>query len=109
MSERICHTCKIKQDYMPTCGFCRALFYCSRECQKKDWEKHKLICNPEYKNEARKDKKIAFMLHDMPKFKVLMMDVLYFYYNKNKTIVCRYITDQEYVIESMSFTSDPPP
>ncbi|PNW72015.1 hypothetical protein CHLRE_16g686002v5 [Chlamydomonas reinhardtii] len=26
------------------CGRCRAVFYCSRECQKQHWSKHKLAC-----------------------------------------------------------------
>ena len=29
---------------MKTCGGCRHMFYCSKDCQKKDWKIHKLEC-----------------------------------------------------------------
>ena len=30
---------------MMTCSQCRAIHYCSRECQKSDWKKHKAYCS----------------------------------------------------------------
>lgn len=35
---------KYAKDY---CGNCRVQRYCSEDCQRKDWKKHKIICNKE--------------------------------------------------------------
>jgi hypothetical protein len=45
-SYRICHACK---EVMPLvalqkCGRCKRVFYCDRECQRKDWLYHKQTC-----------------------------------------------------------------
>jgi hypothetical protein len=43
MSENKCNLCKA--DNTPfKCGKCLTVFYCSRECQKKDWKTHKVNC-----------------------------------------------------------------
>lgn len=42
-----CHTCdKIEPEKgkHQTCGGCKVLFYCSRECQKAHWPKHREAC-----------------------------------------------------------------
>jgi len=41
-----CDTCKKRQSYqrMKKCSRCRNATYCSIECQKKDWPKHKAVC-----------------------------------------------------------------
>jgi hypothetical protein len=39
-----CRVCKRKGIALKKCGKCKMKLYCSRECQIKDWEKHKLIC-----------------------------------------------------------------
>ncbi|KAI0656435.1 hypothetical protein C8Q70DRAFT_1011720 [Cubamyces menziesii] len=41
-----CNYCAITRDEKPLfqCGRCKAHMYCSRECQKADWQKHKFIC-----------------------------------------------------------------
>jgi hypothetical protein len=33
------------------CGTCQTVYYCSRECQRNDWKKHKEICKPLNSNE----------------------------------------------------------
>ena len=30
---------------LKVCGVCRNAFYCSKDCQKADWDQHKLSCN----------------------------------------------------------------
>lgn len=39
-----CETCKGREKKMMVCGQCRQAYYCSRECQKKDWKQHKKSC-----------------------------------------------------------------
>merc|ERR1719215_141088 len=41
-----CDTCKKRQSYtrMKKCSRCRNATYCSIECQKKDWPRHKSVC-----------------------------------------------------------------
>lgn len=44
--QNVCRQCK-KEDTnssLKACGRCLLVKYCSSECQKKDWSKHKLIC-----------------------------------------------------------------
>jgi hypothetical protein len=41
----ICSVCKLKLERLQVCADCRILQYCSKECQKLDWENgHKSIC-----------------------------------------------------------------
>lgn len=39
----ICFGCK-RLNASKRCGRCKIAVYCSEECQKKDWENHKLVC-----------------------------------------------------------------
>lgn len=39
-----CETCKGREKKMMVCGQCHQAYYCSRECQKKDWKQHKKSC-----------------------------------------------------------------
>lgn len=43
-----CSTCRKTQDQLPNllkrCGKCKFQWYCSRECQKSDWKRHKKVC-----------------------------------------------------------------
>ncbi|XP_048745168.1 uncharacterized protein LOC125658094 isoform X2 [Ostrea edulis] len=42
----ICGNCGILKEGMKTCGRCRQVYYCSRECQKMDWKAvHKAQCH----------------------------------------------------------------
>ncbi|RPA85347.1 hypothetical protein BJ508DRAFT_303012 [Ascobolus immersus RN42] len=40
-----CKVCE-KSNNLMKCGRCNDVFYCSRECQKTDWKKHKVDCKP---------------------------------------------------------------
>mmetsp|Transcript_15763 Transcript_15763/g.39672 ORF Transcript_15763/g.39672 Transcript_15763/m.39672 type:complete len:166 (-) Transcript_15763:197-694(-) len=42
-----CEVCGKKNEVMKLCTSCRNVCYCSRECQKADWGKHKFLCGPE--------------------------------------------------------------
>jgi len=44
--NKICDTCLNKRDpdKLMHCGRCCLTFYCNRECQRKDWDRHKLRC-----------------------------------------------------------------
>ncbi len=39
-----CDYCMKVNESMKTCGKCRNIRYCSNECQKEDWAKHKMSC-----------------------------------------------------------------
>jgi len=41
---RACETCGDKLSPLRACGGCKQVFYCSTECQKADWKRHKPEC-----------------------------------------------------------------
>jgi hypothetical protein len=41
----ICHNCYLRLKKMKKCSRCKNMYYCSSECQKKDWVFHKKTCN----------------------------------------------------------------
>jgi hypothetical protein len=41
-----CQACGVKNQVMKRCTRCKAVFYCSRECQVKHWQTHKFLCGP---------------------------------------------------------------
>jgi hypothetical protein len=57
-----CNTCNKIDEKLKKCTRCKTMFYCSKECQVKDWKKHKKICkkynsnnNNSNKNAPQKD------------------------------------------------------
>lgn len=52
LMEQLCAQCDWKHPYMKRCSRCRAVFYCSVECQTKHWSIHKSTC-------VRSDKKAS--------------------------------------------------
>ena len=40
----VCWSCREPVDPGNLCGFCRSARYCSRRCQKQDWETHRQMC-----------------------------------------------------------------
>jgi len=44
-----CNGCKkqeTQQNQFQRCGKCKKVYYCSKECQRRDWPNHKKTCNP---------------------------------------------------------------
>jgi len=41
--ERRCATCA-GRDHLSVCSRCRGEYYCSRECQRADWQRHRVRC-----------------------------------------------------------------
>ena len=41
---QFCDGDPVKTQRFSSCGACRSAFYCSRECQKEDWKRHKAEC-----------------------------------------------------------------
>ncbi|KAI0818478.1 hypothetical protein BC628DRAFT_1424076 [Trametes gibbosa] len=39
-----CARCSKRGDDLQRCSRCKAVFYCSKECQKADWKNHKFVC-----------------------------------------------------------------
>jgi len=44
LAQPTCHVCGLKSKELSSCGGCHKVFYCGRDCQKKDWKRHKLEC-----------------------------------------------------------------
>lgn len=53
-----CNNCS-KENAKLRCSKCKLVYYCSNECQKQDWKKHKLICNNNPENENNLTKRMA--------------------------------------------------
>lgn len=54
-ANRICHVCG-KPTQLFACGQCRTTRYCSKDCQKSDWTKHKETCREKAASEENKVK-----------------------------------------------------
>lgn len=44
----MCKTCHKENVKLLTCGRCKSVHYCSKDCQKKDWKSHKAVCAVAY-------------------------------------------------------------
>ncbi|KAG6370251.1 hypothetical protein JVT61DRAFT_12195 [Boletus reticuloceps] len=45
-SQTQCTTCSTTRPKLQTCKQCKSVWYCSKECQRKDWPRHKAWCTP---------------------------------------------------------------
>jgi len=45
--SKVCNVCQASAA-TKRCSRCNLVWYCSPECQRKDWKKHKPFCNSEY-------------------------------------------------------------
>eukprot|EP00934_Nitzschia_sp_Nitz4_P003371 Nitzschia sp. Nitz4//scaffold77_size91520//10412//10843//NITZ4_004878-RA/size91520-processed-gene-0.105-mRNA-1//-1//CDS//3329557955//3361//frame0 len=55
------HMCPVcGQDAQKRCSRCNHIWYCSVECQKKHWKKHKPICSSDYQTNQYELHKKAF-------------------------------------------------
>jgi len=55
LEEPICNVCGDKATQR--CSRCKQVWYCCRECQLKDWKKHKPMCEVFSKNKSEDDKR----------------------------------------------------
>ena len=44
VQQLVCTRCNTEGDCLKVCGKCKAVRYCSRQCQVSDWPKHKSVC-----------------------------------------------------------------
>ncbi|CAK66678.1 unnamed protein product (macronuclear) [Paramecium tetraurelia] len=44
-TQNSCQVCKKQDVELSRCSSCKQIYYCSIECQKKDWKEHKFICS----------------------------------------------------------------
>jgi hypothetical protein len=44
-----CFTCKKDNSELKKCSNCLSISYCSKECQRNDWKRHKLECEDKKK------------------------------------------------------------
>ncbi len=46
IKTRVCYNCHTStKEKLLRCSACKYAYYCSRECQREDWSKHKIDCN----------------------------------------------------------------
>ena len=51
--KKICFGCgKLSNSKIKICSGCNKIYYCNRECQKRDWKNHKAICKTIQKHES---------------------------------------------------------
>jgi hypothetical protein len=46
--HKTCEICKTHNDKMYLCSKCKGVYYCSQNCQKQDWKRHKQNCDISY-------------------------------------------------------------
>ena len=55
-NSRFCSVCmKMYKKPIKRCGGCQQVYYCSKQCQVKDWKFHKPICGKNKTLEKKKD------------------------------------------------------
>jgi len=53
----VCNYCGVSDDTtFPRCSVCKKVFYCSKDCQTKDWRAHREYCKAMSKSKGRKNK-----------------------------------------------------
>ena len=75
MNSHHCHQCTRTEEFgtvrLLKCGHCKKAWYCSVECQKEHWSKHKIFCK-KYVDLKNEKKKIAIV-----KAMVFGLDILF--------------------------------
>ena len=56
--KHFCNYCNISNEKksLLKCSGCNIYYYCSIDCQRKDWIKHKIICKSKNKNNNKNNK-----------------------------------------------------
>lgn len=59
-----CAYCHKTEEHLRRCSRCKRVFYCSKECQQKDWPSHKPTCQlPKSENEELSEQERMLKLH----------------------------------------------
>eukprot|EP01083_Nonionella_stella_P024122 66703_1 len=60
-----CNFCKQRDVKLSTCAHCKAVYYCNHQHQKRDWLKHKKICNKKKKEKDEEGRSFVEMLQKL--------------------------------------------
>lgn len=103
----ICHTCKDIQKPARKCGGCGGAYYCSVECQRKDWPDHKISCKELKRVIGNRCRFISISVGNNRKFKSLLCALWWAKYSKcvgknldNKAGYIRCIVDPNGLFEN---------
>eukprot|EP00173_Palmaria_palmata_P005465 Plantae.Rhodophyta-Palmaria_palmata.ctg9778.p1 GENE.Plantae.Rhodophyta-Palmaria_palmata.ctg9778~~Plantae.Rhodophyta-Palmaria_palmata.ctg9778.p1 ORF type:complete len:202 (+),score=18.60 Plantae.Rhodophyta-Palmaria_palmata.ctg9778:228-833(+) len=58
IGKRMCDNCNRTERKVLVCSRCRHSFYCTKQCQRNDWKRHKMIC-------GKKKEEVEAMLLEM--------------------------------------------
>ena len=74
--ERVCVRCHNGGEKLSSCGKCRHTFYCNRECQRMDWERHKTECryNGHIRDTSKNPLYLAVMKMDLAGVRKLVQE-----------------------------------
>lgn len=93
---KVCYNCKKEEKNMSTCSKCKIILYCSRECQKQDWERHKATCNRDQKPEGLRNKQVSKILSENEKFIKVMGAICNMHWKKDR-ILCLSLVETEFM------------
>lgn len=80
----VCHTCRLPKPSQK-CSKCLGVYYCSRDCQRIDWPKHKKICAATTSDDSAKNRDALLGIMQNKKFMVLITAMAHYQGKKNST------------------------
>lgn len=95
----VCCICQNTNEKMSKCGICHQAHYCSKECQRKDWPRHKILCSPKLYKEVKYERNILHKILGNQLFHEKLYTLTYFWElmkPKNKSIYCLITINKKY-------------